>query len=501
MNFKCVANLGFCKQLPKLLSEISFPTKNHEVKLLPGTKVDSEIFIRTTLTLNGFGMDSKITRIKTMNIVSTEVKFTDVNFSGNIIVSTGSKFYATNCNFNCSCEKQDAIIEISPNAVCEFTNCNFYGGNQSSITSNGPNNITFNNCSFLKAPVTSLVLSNETGVKFYNCQFQDATKYSVLITKKSNGSFNSCTFAQIPGKAIAACTESMISLSDSKFSECQNGVLCSCDQTVVKITNSEFKDIPTIGITLSKGSNAYIEGSSFDNCSRALIVNRSYVVLNKTSFKNCIFLVIGKYCPQIITNNQFLNSEIGITDGCNPIFKNNQVVNSVVRCGDFSKPLLINTPITELVSSNCSQVFLYHSPRQQEKCILGAEIIDTESENFEIQRKNGVFKYSNGEYQIPEENIDYVPPNGYQDLPLIFIPCGHLCSTECDKCPVCGISGRTSKRFKTDRCVICMDAAPELVFMPCGHQCCCHECGLSAAEGKKCPICGVIACATKKMFM
>lgn len=501
MKCKCVTKCQFFKQLPQLLSEISFPTKNHEIKLLPGSDCNSEIYIRSKLVLNGFGMTSNHTYIKTINIMDTEVNFQDVNFSGHIVISPGSRFKATNCIFNCSQDNQDSIIEISPQTTCEFTNCQFSGGKQASITSNGPNSILFNNCSFLQAPVTSLVLSNETNIKLFNCKFQGAQKYAVLQTKKTNSTFISCDFSDMKGKAIGCCTESILNISDCKFSNCENGAICSANLSIIKITKSEFKNISPVAVNISKGSNGYIEGCTFDSCLRSLVCQKSYVDVNHSDFIKSTLLLIGKYCPLLITNSKFSDLDIVISDYSNPIFRDNTTDKVLVRTGDYAKPLFINTPFNELVSSNCSQVILNNSPRKANKQVLGSEIIEVEKIPFELQRSNGIFSYSENDYQVPEKDLEFTPEEGHKDMPLLFIPCGHLCKEECSSCPVCGISGKTTKRYKTDNCVICMDAEPDLVYMPCGHQCCCHECMSSCDDCKKCPICGVPVCSVKKMFM
>lgn len=501
MHACCHKSLPFFRQIPSLLSDISCPLQNHEIKVLPGADIDSEIYIRSELVLNGYGIDSKQTNIKEMNITKSSVGFFDINFAGHINILEKSKFSASNCVFTCSNDKQENIITISPDTDVEFNNCVFFGGTKATVSITGVNIVVFNDCTFSDAAVASVVVCTDSSVQFNRCKFYTAMKYSVLVTKRANTSFKQCEFENLPGKGITMCTEAIVSVTESKFTSCEGGAITACEFVILKLLNNTFEKIGFAAVSLMKGSNSYLSGNTFKNCVRSLIISKSYAEITDSIFDSSALLIMGKYMPQLINNNQFSSLELLIGDDASPMFLNNKMEKVLVRTCDYAKPIFTNSDISELIAVNCSQVILFNSKRESEKSIIGAEIIDVDSEQFEIQRDNGTFKFKNGEYVVPFDYLKYEPPNGYSDAKYVFFPCAHVCDSECSQCPVCGIAGKTVQRFKSETCVACMEKAPEVVFLPCGHQCCCFECGHSCGETKKCPMCGSTANVVKRVFM
>lgn len=52
--------------------------------------------------------------------------------------------------------------------------------------------------------------------------------------------------------------------------------------------------------------------------------------------------------------------------------------------------------------------------------------------------------------------------------------------------------------LSTDRCVVCMDADPNVKFMSCNHMCCCSNCAVNVEKhGNQCPVCRTNITKTK----
>ena len=164
----------FFKQLPTLLALNSTPilaNKEHEIRLNPGSNIEKEIFIRSKLILSGLGVDNTEAKIFTLNIQHSHIQLFEINFQGFILLGSSSSIIATNCEFSpYNTEKQPMLFSFANGATGDFINCDFSGGDMSSISCSNGSIVRFDNCTFHDCISSFVTLTENSTAIFTNCR-------------------------------------------------------------------------------------------------------------------------------------------------------------------------------------------------------------------------------------------------------------------------------------------------------------------------------------------